>query len=147
MAEHLHPRVELPHARSDDAAGPRHPEELACRLDRIAHEVEHELGEHDVEGGVVERDRFGAAEPNVDTRMPLRTGGDERFGRIAGEHPVGSETLDEHAGQRAGPAADVERHPPAGQSVIQTAPRPAPNPAASANGAANAREYRPMNAS
>ena len=76
----------------------------------VPHEVDDERGERGVERSVLEWQLLGRGLADVDAGIPLAAGDNERPRRVDGRHGVGSDTLDELAGEAAGPAADVE-HP------------------------------------
>ena len=83
---------------------------LAESDDGLLHEVDHELGESAVERGIPEGQPLGGGLPDINARVPLPSGIDERFGRVYGRDATGPDPLDQltHEGARA--AADIE-HP------------------------------------
>jgi hypothetical protein len=103
---------QVPDARRDDAARRRHARHLAQACDGIAHEVDDELREGNVEAGVRKRQLLGSGPADVDAGVAFARRLHERLGRVDGGDLLGAEPRDEFARKRARPAADVERaHP------------------------------------
>jgi hypothetical protein len=74
----------------------------------IGHEVEDELGQHGIEGLVVEWKRLGTADPDISVGHPGCGSLDERLGRIDGSNVRCADALCEGSGEHARSAADVE---------------------------------------
>ena len=71
--------------------------------------MQHELGEHEVEACVVERDGLGPTLTDSDARMTGCALGHERGRGIERRYRTSTEPIDEHAGQRPRSAPGIER--------------------------------------
>jgi acrylyl-CoA reductase (NADPH) len=99
----------VPDARGNAAAGARDARHLAQSGHGIGHEVHDELREHHVERGVAEGQGLRRRDVHVDARMALVRRGGERVRRVHRGDGGHAQALDQHGGQRTGPAADVQR--------------------------------------
>jgi len=77
-SEHRHPTRVIPRAGCDRAARTDDPTHLTDARIGIRHEVDHQLGESDIECVVRPRQRLGGANLDVRSRNTLRAGGSER---------------------------------------------------------------------
>ena len=115
-AQHRHATAgDVPHARGDRAARPRHARHLPHALIRVAHEADHQRRQRCVELAVAPRQRLGDALADVGAGIALPAGGDELRRRVDRRDVLGADAGDELARETARSAADVE-HPALGQA-------------------------------
>ena len=100
----------VPDAGRDDPAWAGHARHLAKPLNRVGHEVHHELSECRVERVVGKRQVLCRGAHDVDAGMTLTCRLDERLRRIDGRDARRVQPADELGRERAGAATDVE-HP------------------------------------
>jgi hypothetical protein len=81
-SKHGHLARVVLYAAPHGGAAPCHPPHLGHGLSGIGHEVEDELGEHGIEGLVVEGKRLGAGDPYIRVRHPSAAGGLTRSDRL-----------------------------------------------------------------
>ena len=99
----------VPDAGRDGAARPCHAPHLGQPPRRVVHEVDNELRKRGVELAGRERELFGRRLADIDSRVPLPGGGDERRRWIDRRHRASPQAGDELARERPGATADIER--------------------------------------
>ena len=103
----------VPDAGGDDPAGHGDPGHLPDAGDRVAHEVDDELGQRRVEGVVGVGQLLGGAAAHVGGGQAGVQRRDERRGRVDGRHVLLADPADQLGAQRPRASPDVQHPLPA----------------------------------